>query len=47
MWHVWGTGGVHTGFWFVDLRERDHLQDLGIDESIMLKRIFKSEMGRY
>ena len=25
-------GEVHTGFWWGDLRERDNLGDLGIDE---------------
>jgi len=23
---------VHTGFWWGDLSERDHLEDLGVDE---------------
>jgi len=32
---------VHTEFWWWDLRERDHLEDLGIDGSILLKWIFK------
>jgi len=27
-----GTGDVHTGFWWGDLRKRDHLEDLGVDE---------------
>jgi len=22
MWHLWQTGGVHTGFWWGNLRER-------------------------
>ena len=26
-----GTGEVHTGFWWGNLRERDHLEDLGVD----------------
>jgi len=38
MWHEWQTGEVW--FWQGDTRERDHLEDLGID-SIMLKWIFK------
>jgi hypothetical protein len=29
-WHIWRRGEVHTGFWWGDLRERDHLEDLGI-----------------
>jgi hypothetical protein len=32
---------VSIGFWWGDLRERDHLEDLGIDWGIILKRIFK------
>jgi hypothetical protein len=32
---------VHTGFWWGDLRERDHLEDLGGDGWITLKWIFK------
>jgi hypothetical protein len=32
---------MHTGFWWGDLRERDHLDDLGLDGRIILKWIFK------
>jgi hypothetical protein len=31
---------MHTGFWWGNLRERDHLEDLGVDERIILKYIF-------
>jgi hypothetical protein len=41
MWHVWETGKVHAGFWWGNLRERDHLEDLGIDGRTLLKWIFK------
>jgi hypothetical protein len=41
MWHVWKTGEVHTGFWWGKLRTRDHLEDLGVNGRIILKRIFK------
>ena len=37
MWHVWGRGEVHTGFWWGNLRERDHLKDPGVDGRIILK----------
>jgi len=36
-----GRGGVHTAFWWGNLRERDNLQDLGMDRRIILKLIFK------
>jgi hypothetical protein len=38
--HV-GEREVHTGFWWGDLREGDHLIDPGIDGRIILKWIFK------
>jgi hypothetical protein len=28
---------VHIGIWWGDLRERDHLEDQGVDGNIMLK----------
>jgi hypothetical protein len=41
MWHVWGRGVMHTGFLWGKLKERDHLEKLGVDERIILKRVFK------
>jgi hypothetical protein len=43
MWHVWGRREVHTGFWWGDLREKDHLENLGVDGRIILKWIFKKD----
>jgi hypothetical protein len=41
-----GKREVHTGFWWGDLREGDHLGDPGVDERIILRRIFgKSDGG--
>jgi hypothetical protein len=34
-------GEVHIGHWWGDLRERDHLEDVGVDGMIILKWIFK------
>jgi hypothetical protein len=41
MWHIWETGKVHTGHQLGTLRERDHLEHLGIGGRIILKCIFK------
>jgi len=32
---------VYTGFWWENLRERDDLEDLGVDGRIILKWVFK------
>jgi len=35
-----GTGEVHVRFWWGNLKERDHLKDLGVDGRITLKWMF-------
>jgi len=30
-------GEVYTGFWWPILRERDHLEDLGVDMRIIIR----------
>ena len=37
-------GEKHIRFCWENLRERDHLEDLGVDYKIILKWIFKSGM---
>jgi hypothetical protein len=32
---------VHTTFWSQNLKKRDHLQDLGIDERIILNKMLE------
>jgi hypothetical protein len=34
-------GEMHRGVWWRDPREREHLEDLGVDEKAILKWIFK------
>jgi hypothetical protein len=34
-------GELHTGFWWGELRERAHLEDPGVDRTIILKWIFR------
>jgi hypothetical protein len=36
-----GEGGGVTGFWWENLKERDHWGDPGLDGSIILRRIFR------
>jgi hypothetical protein len=38
-------GEVYTGFWWGNLRERDHLEDIGLHGRIILKWIFKKWRG--
>ena len=33
---------MYTGVWWGNLRERDHLEDPGIDRRIILRWIFKT-----
>jgi hypothetical protein len=35
------TGKMRTGIWWGELKERDHLQDLGVDVKIVLNWNFK------
>jgi hypothetical protein len=43
---IWGRNGMHTGFWWVNLKKRDNLQDLGVDGSIILKLVMNTYYGR-
>jgi hypothetical protein len=38
---MWGRGEVHTEFWRTNLRERVHLEDLGIVGITTLKCVLK------
>ena len=41
----WGKGDVHTGFWWGNLRDRELLEDTGVDGRIILKCIFRKWDG--
>ena len=36
---------MHTGLWWENLTERNHLADLGLDGRVILKWIFKNWNG--
>ena len=40
-----GKGDVHTGFWWGNVRGRDHLEDLCLDRKKILERKFKKWDG--
>jgi hypothetical protein len=40
MWHVWGRGEMHTGFWWGNQTEIP-LERLGVNGTIILKWIIK------
>jgi len=45
MWHVLETGEVHAGFWWDNLRERDHFEDLDVDGRLIFEWIFRKWDG--
>jgi hypothetical protein len=40
-----GRGDVHTGFWWGNMKERDLLEDTGVDGMIILRLIFRKWYG--
>ena len=45
MWRVWGRGEGCTGFWWGNLRERDHWESPDADGRIILRCIFRKWEG--
>ena len=41
MWRVWVRGEVCAGFWWGNLRERDHWGDSDVDGRIILRFNFR------
>jgi len=46
MWRVRGEGEAYTGFWWGNLRDRDHWGDPSVDGRIILRWVLrKSDEG--
>ena len=45
MWRVWGRAEGCTGFWWGNLRERDHWGGPDVDGRIILRWIFRKWEG--
>jgi len=45
MQHIWSIGDKRTGFWWGNLRKRDHLEDEGVNGKIILNRIVNKTDG--
>jgi len=46
MWHVWEWKELLAKFWWGYLRERDHLEDLGLDGRKIFRGILRKPVGR-
>jgi hypothetical protein len=40
-WHIGGRGEEYTGFWWGNLREKEHLDNPGVDGRIISRWIFR------
>jgi len=45
MWYVWGKREIHTRFWWGNVEERDHLEDIYIDGRRVIKSLFVGGHG--
>ena len=43
VWHAWRKRKIHTDLLWGNIKERDNLEDLGVDGKIMLKEILEEK----
>jgi hypothetical protein len=46
LWHVWMRGEVHAGICWRDINRRGHLENLGLDDRSIFKRMGRTRMRR-
>jgi hypothetical protein len=44
MWLIWGRREMHTEFWWGNQKESNHLEELGVAETIILDWVLKKIM---
>jgi hypothetical protein len=45
LWHVWRRWNVHVGYWWGNMKEREHVEDLDMDGRTVLKCILNKRLG--
>jgi hypothetical protein len=45
MWHAWERGETCTGFWWESQKEKDYLEDQGVDGRMGSKWILRRLVG--
>jgi hypothetical protein len=43
-WHILGRTEMHAGFWWGNIKERDHFEDLDTDKKIILKWLLRNRL---
>jgi hypothetical protein len=46
MWHTWGEYKCLLAFGWENLKGRDHVQELGVDEWIIMKHVLHEKSER-
>jgi hypothetical protein len=45
MWHAWRRTVTNTRFWWRNMKEKDHAENLGTDRRIIRKSILRNRIG--
>jgi hypothetical protein len=45
LWNEWDRREMRTQFWWKNLKERDHLRDVGVDWKVIFKLALRKKHG--